>query len=70
MRPMAAITEEGLSRALAAAMAQMWQQMQADAAARGNMGAAAGSTTASPAKLMHKQYAKVEKLAKASDWKE
>ena len=64
---MAAITEEGLGRAIAGAMAQMWQQFQAG---QGGAAAAAPSSTTSPSRLLHKQYSKVEKLGSASDWKE
>ena len=67
---MAAITEEGLGRAIASAMAQMWQQFQAGATGQGGAAAAAPSSTTSSSKLMHKQYSKVEKLWSASDWKE
>lgn len=56
-----------MGRAIAGAMAQMWQQFQA---AQGGATATAPSSTTSSNKLLQKQYSKVEKLGGASDWKE
>ena len=64
------MTEEGLSRALGGMLQQLMTQLQADAAARTPVGAATSTATPTQAKLMHKQFAKVEKMSSAADWKE
>ena len=68
MEIMAAITEEGLGRAIASAMAQVLQHFQQ------TQGGAATATTPSPAtttsKLMHKHFHQVDKFKEPSDWRE